>query len=365
MPGPRKGLRRPRRLRAPRALRQTRRLRAPRALRATRAGWCFLAIIFGVGFAALNTGNNLLYLVLAGMLGFLVLSGLLSEASLRGIRVERRVLGEIHAGRDQRVIVRIHNDQRRVAAFAVTVEDRFDAGGLLETAGRAFALRVGPRAGVDRSYLWCPSHRGDHRFVGLRVSTRFPFGLFVKSMEIDLPREVLVYPELLPLEEAAPTEPQGEADDAGPPRPASAGDELVGLRDLVPGDGLRRVQWRRSLRSGRLLVGEREDESAGEIEILLQLAPHATAETQERQIARAASEIVQHLDTGRRVGLRTAGRGPGHRAELLALLARLDVEATRAAERAARPDVASPHAAGSDARAATRATAGARAGGAR
>ena len=38
------------------------RLRAPRTLRPTRAGWAFFAITFGVGFAALNTGNNLLYL---------------------------------------------------------------------------------------------------------------------------------------------------------------------------------------------------------------------------------------------------------------------------------------------------------------
>ena len=72
-------------------------MKPPRALRATRAGWCFIAIIFGVGFAALNTGNNLLYLVLALMLAFLVLSGLLSEASLRGLRVERHLPRELFA----------------------------------------------------------------------------------------------------------------------------------------------------------------------------------------------------------------------------------------------------------------------------
>ena len=40
-------------------------LRPPRQLRPTRAGWSFFALTFGVGFAALNTGNNLLYLVLS------------------------------------------------------------------------------------------------------------------------------------------------------------------------------------------------------------------------------------------------------------------------------------------------------------
>jgi hypothetical protein len=57
-------------------------LRPPRTLRPTRAGWSFFAITFGVGFDALNTGNNLLYLVLSLMLAFLVLSGALSESAL-------------------------------------------------------------------------------------------------------------------------------------------------------------------------------------------------------------------------------------------------------------------------------------------
>ena len=72
-----------RRRRAPRArgalVRHLERwLRPPRTLRPTRAGWIFFALTLGVGFAALNTGNNLTYLVLSLMLAFLVLSGVLS-----------------------------------------------------------------------------------------------------------------------------------------------------------------------------------------------------------------------------------------------------------------------------------------------
>ena len=74
-------------------------LRPPRTLRPTRAGWIFFALTFGVGFAALNTGNNLLYLVLSLMLAFLVLSGVFSESTLRGIRVRRRLPREFFAGR--------------------------------------------------------------------------------------------------------------------------------------------------------------------------------------------------------------------------------------------------------------------------
>jgi hypothetical protein len=45
--------------------RQLRRLRRrPRRLRFTRDGKYFVAISIGIGLAAINTGNNLLYLIL-------------------------------------------------------------------------------------------------------------------------------------------------------------------------------------------------------------------------------------------------------------------------------------------------------------
>ena len=127
--------------------------RPPRVLSATRAGWCFIGIIFGVGFAALNTGNNLLYLVLALMLAFLVLSGILSETSLRGIRIERALPRELFAGSANRVVLRVHNDQRRNACFAITIEDQLESRAGLDPAGRTFALRVGPRS------CWRRPHR--------------------------------------------------------------------------------------------------------------------------------------------------------------------------------------------------------------
>ena len=67
------------------------------SLRPTRAGWSFFAITLGVGFAALNTGNNLLYLVLSLMLAFLVLSGFLSESALRGLEIERVLPRDLHS----------------------------------------------------------------------------------------------------------------------------------------------------------------------------------------------------------------------------------------------------------------------------
>ena len=136
-------------------------LRPPRTLRPTRAGWAFFAITFGVGFAALNTGNNLLYLVLSLMLAFLVLSGVLSESALRGISVRRRLPRELFAETSCTVGLEITNQQRRVPAFAVQVEDRAREGDAAQrAAGRGFALRVGPGETEPRVYRCVPGRRG-------------------------------------------------------------------------------------------------------------------------------------------------------------------------------------------------------------
>ncbi|MGB1780177.1 MAG: hypothetical protein ACPHQP_11530, partial [Longimicrobiales bacterium] len=73
------------------ALRETwARIRAWRRIRFTSGGVVFTVGTTAVGFAAMNTGNNLLYLLLGAMLGFIAVSGWLSEQAIRGLRVERR-----------------------------------------------------------------------------------------------------------------------------------------------------------------------------------------------------------------------------------------------------------------------------------
>ncbi len=304
-------------------------LRPPRMLRPTRAGWSFFAFTFGVGFAALNTGNNLLYLVLALMLSFLVLSGVLSEAALRGIRVRRRLPAELFAGRSARVALEIQNTQRRVAAFAIVVEDRAaEPGGVDRASGRCVALRVGPRASEVRSYAFEPRQRGPLCFRGFVVSTRFPFGLFSKSLRLDAQEQTLVYPAL----ERVPTPRNDAPASSGGARPLprdGAGDAADELRDFASGDPARRIHWRASSRARRLLVRRRVGDESAELEVLLHTAGSEPGLAFERRISRAASEVVAGLDAGRRVGLRAgaerirAATGPRQRAHLLAFLARL------------------------------------------
>jgi len=312
-------------------------LRPPRTLRPTRAGWSFFAITFGVGCAALNTGNNLLYLALSLMLAFLVLSGALSESALRGISVRRRLSGELFARTPCSVGLVISNHQKRVAAFAIVVEDRLRGpAGTRSAAGRSFALRVGPGETESRVYRLVPERRGELCFAGFEVYTRFPFGLFSKSLTLEAEESVLVYPEVERIEALLHL---GPATQLGEGRTGSrgSGPTVSGLRAFEKGDPSRRVHWPRSLRRGALFTREQDSEERIEVEVQLLSEGRPAGDGFERSVRWAASEVVAYLEAGSRVALVTdsdripADSGPRQRARLLSYLARVAAQPARAA----------------------------------
>ena len=263
------------------------------------------------------------------MLAFLVLSGVLSESSLRGVHVTRRVPRELFEGRAAQVVLEIENRQRLVPAFAVAVEDRIREGlGVQRAAGRAFALRIGAGETEARVYRFEASHRGPAAFTTFRVSTRFPFGLFVKSLLMESPQAVLVYPAVHRARVPGSEGSQTSSGDARASR-VGPGSEVGGLRDFEAGDSARRIAWRASLRSGSVVVRDTERDQRSEVEVRLRTRGESEGEPFEQAVRHAASGVVAALESGRRVGLRTddmrmpPDAGPRQRTRLLSYLARL------------------------------------------
>src|SRR5690349_18466156 len=81
-------------------------------VRPTRIGTGFLLGTVFVGFAAINTGNNSLYIGLAFMLGCLLLSGYASKGGLRHVAAGIEGLDEAWAGQPSPGRLRIENRSR-------------------------------------------------------------------------------------------------------------------------------------------------------------------------------------------------------------------------------------------------------------
>src|ERR1700744_4071272 len=175
----------------------TKRLRPPRRLKFTREGKFFVGITLGVGFAAVNTGNNLLYLMLGLLLALIVVSGMMSELSLRDLTVVRRLPLRAQVGRPHLVEIEVFNHKSRVPSYAIEVED-LRAGQPADK--RCFFLKISRKSAQVAPYRRTPAKRGRDRHVGFRIATRFPFGLFEKSREVPAEGELVIYPAIDPLQ---------------------------------------------------------------------------------------------------------------------------------------------------------------------
>jgi uncharacterized protein (DUF58 family) len=305
-------------------------LRLPRQLKFTREGKYYVALSLGIGFAAINTGNNLLFLVLGMMLSFIVASGILSELSLRALEVRRQVPDRIFAGRPFLMGIGLRNGKRSFASFSVEVEDLIEGRSLEK---KCYFLKVPAGRTQQTSYRHRFDRRGLYRLSGCRISTKFPFALFRKSRIHDSPTEVLVFPSIHavlppPGRAVQPGEAvQGRLDRRG---------EFHALREYASGDDPRSIHWRKSATAGRLMVRQNEDQLARRIAVILDNAQRADQidpaelERQELAVSHAASLAAHYIQRGYSVRLLTrtdtvpAGAGEAHLTRILRTLALLE-----------------------------------------
>jgi uncharacterized protein (DUF58 family) len=281
--------------------------RPPRRLRITREGKYFLGITFGVGVAAINTANNLLFLLLGLLLSMIVISSIMSESTLRGLRVSRRLPRRAQVGRSHQVEIEVHNEKRRVSSYAIEIEDIRQA---QPADKRCFFLKISPRSTQVAAYRRTPARRGISQHRGFRVATRFPFGFFEKSLEIDLPGTLLVYPAVDPVR--LPSEGPNGAHGGDRVHARGHGDEIMGLRPMRDGDDPRDIYWRRSTQPDQRLLRIRAEETYSDVtltvnDLLDSAVPREKwLEEFERQIREVASYAVAHLHRGDNVRIRTA-----------------------------------------------------------
>lgn len=304
-------------------------LRPPRRLRFTREGRYFVLIAIGVGLAALNTGNNLLYLLLGWLLSMIVASGVLSELSMRGLRVVRHGPAQVFANRPFLMEIAVANDKRRTASYSIEVEDLV-AGIPIDK--KCYFLKLPPGREQRTSYRHTFSRRGPYRYDGFRISTKFPFGLFRKSRIMSGRGDILVYPAI---HAVTPPAPRGQLIGDSEAQRLGRRGEFFGLREYREGDDQRDIHWRSTARTGRLLVREYQQEAQRRVAIVCDNALPSDADQRadsalEEAVSLSASLASAYLARGYAVRLATRteavpyGVGVIHRNRILRCLALLD-----------------------------------------
>lgn len=302
----------------------------------TRIGMVFCVAAILIGVAALNTGNNLLYIIVATMLAALVVSGLASAMTLRDVQLDVRLPEHVFAAKPVAARMVLRNLRRWMPCFSVTVIPpksgklskrwhweretfSFPPGRsadrqwlrLPDRSLRRYAQVAGPppifdgavyfpfvggmsEAAADLTVRF--ARRGRYQQDSFGISTRFPFSFLNKTRHISLRRELTVYPPVEPTDEVLEALPliTGEYESFVRGR----GYDLYRIRDYLPEDSARHVDWKATAKSGALKVREftREDERRLRIVFDNPEPQRLSSATYERAVALTAS-LAWHFNS--------------------------------------------------------------------
>jgi uncharacterized protein (DUF58 family) len=295
-----------------------------RSIRLTSEGTRFLLFTFGIGLAAINTGNNLFYLLLAMMLSLIVISGLLSEHCLRRLEFRRHVPDLIMANEPTTLTLSVTNRNRHLPSFSLRLSDVVEG----QDVDRGLVIHLlPPQSSVLLTYPLLATKRGWIRFQGIRVQTLFPFGLFLKKGLYSTEAHLLVSPPIKPLTLRFVDELVSEGQGESLPRRGD-GSQLYNLRFYQPGDDSRAIHWMTTARTSQLTVRETESEDQRRITVVLSIvAPEECEPLFERSVTFVASllwQLTERVYPVRLiVGAEDSGLGLGsaHLLSMLRLLA--------------------------------------------
>jgi len=300
----------------------------------TGVGIIYVVTVLLIGVAALNTGNNLLYVIVAAMLAAILVSGVASAIVLRDLELDIRLPEQVFAGRPIRGKIVIRNRRRCLPSFSISVvpikqkslakwqsvpttfgfpPGRPPAQQWVRLPDRQFrrvadGAATPPGIFTESAYFpyipagaefaaeldLCFPRRGRYQQNSFGLATRFPFAFLTKTRRVALAREVLVYPPVETTDEFFEVIPliTGEFETFARGR----GDDLYLIREYMPEDSARHVDWKATAKTGSLKVREfsREDERKLRI-VFDNPGPGAVSEQTYENAVTAAASLAWHF----------------------------------------------------------------------
>ncbi|QPJ63482.1 MAG: DUF58 domain-containing protein [Candidatus Nitronauta litoralis] len=301
---------------------------ANRTLQLTREGGGFVVLVLGIGLGAINTGNNLLYLILAMCCSLIAVSGILSETILKNISVSATSPRSIYAEDPTSLFLTISNNKKIFPSYSIQFDAPAEFKGRFALESPLYVLHLPAGSTIQKSVRLVAFHRGKQTLNAIRISTGFPFGFFIKSKIIPLNLEVIAYPAIYQIELPEPSEIATDGEGLIKQR----GDDLLALREFQTGDPLDNVHWKSSAKTGTLRVKEFAAGGRNSFTIVLNLeAPKTdnvlTRQDVEEKIKESASLIFHLIQRGDEVSLKTQnfesefGNSPQHLEALMRYLA--------------------------------------------
>jgi uncharacterized protein (DUF58 family) len=295
----------------------------------TTGGAIYLALLVIVGFAAWNTGNNLLFIVLSFLLSAFLVGFLIGNIGLKKLEVKMRFPETIFAEEPTPLIVSMHNRKRIFPTYSVVTEVRGKEreqsvlindvkkilpAKLAEKLVRPPLLKhtldyfvfIPKRNSVENKTEHIFKNRGRFIIKDFELSTRFPFGFFRHRRRLSAQEaEIIVFPKIEPVEAEVLHLPFEVGKQVLAKR--GAGQDLLTLREYQPQDDLRHVDWKATARAQKMIVRDFAAEDERRVTIILdtrirqnakEKAKSLRARIEEEQKGERSSALSKRFEKG-------------------------------------------------------------------
>jgi uncharacterized protein (DUF58 family) len=282
----------------------------------TREGWIYFGAVTVVVFAAINTANNLLYMVLSALLAVLLLSGFLSGLNFRFLRMTVRIPSHCFAGEPFPISLQVRNEKRFFPSLSIQF-DQHSATWFTSADEGTFRFSsfyipvIRSQAHVSQTGQAMLTKRGRYTMNKLKASSRYPFGFFLKHRSYDVEGECICYPEIIPQERMnvsiADIQGTSERFERG------VGYDLYTIRDYVPSDSTRHVHWKASAKTATLKTREYAAEETRRVVLLFdRFGQQGDVEKFEQLVSQTASIAFHFIKSGIEVALVSDDWRSGH-----------------------------------------------------
>jgi uncharacterized protein (DUF58 family) len=244
-----------------------------------------------LGFAAVNTGNNLLYLLVSALLGFMSVSGVLGQWNLTKVDFRFLLPDEIYDGVPTLLGIELVNRRRWLPIFLmeISVAER-----------TLFFPLVDPLQGRQKSVEITLSGRGRQQLPEVSVRSRFPVNFFIRSQGLLIEQEATVFPAPLPCSGLHQVDPGGSSGSQQSWQKGYEGD-INRIADYQGGEPLKSIHWKLSARHDRLKVKELSAATRKPVVLDLMALPGPNLE---QRLQQATYLITRWLRDGWPVGLK-------------------------------------------------------------
>ncbi len=217
------------------------------SLKITKAGFIYIILTILLGVSATNTGNNLVYLIVASLLSFMALSGFIGRRNLKNLEIKIHTPDEIFADIKTPLIITVINKKKFFSSFLLRVH--------IKDKNILFPY-INNNSNETKQVFIKFKNRGLNEIKKIEICSIFPFNFFIRCKSFSIDMKILVFPKPKKCKTIFESNNSKRSRKEIFSNLKGFEGDLTGIRDYIEGDPLKLIHWKLSAKTEELKTKE-------------------------------------------------------------------------------------------------------------